>query len=797
MTIVRFILYCSVALLLCLLGIGFYAYQNLQRLVEQQAEVYLQEYGVHDVDMGPVRILGNSVTTRKLSIRGEQDGIQFEASMTALDLHYHWRKLLRGELQSVSLEQLDLLVEEIAPAANNANASAPINIEDLLPQPFIAALPLESLKIKQWTLKYKALDKTPMSARGSLLLEDQLHLQLATRYMGSQVTAKIWTIDNDAPISGQMLLNDGSADVTEISARLQRTATDAWDWSVEGSLHYAPALAWLRALARETELPFDVADLDALTLAGSTSVSARLLHPNTITTTPESGVSILSQFTADISTVNHLTRLDYQDTVADLRGQWDIGFELAAGEWQVTAQPTEFNARLWTQQLALPTDTRDWLRWKETVPARWRNLEPIRITSTGNDAWAVQLRNTQAKIGTADSEIRCEALNLDALIQPGPQLQLEARLDARIKSRLRKQQLPEVKLTSEHRGSLQDSTFSLTLDDTAESMSLSLQGKLDMQSGRGQYSLNAASQDLPYAAGSVLPIMESLGMLQDSVELTSGTLSLESQLASDSFAIDSWRQQSQLAIRNLSGSFADYRFDGITMSAEWTGIEQWQTVRPVEFSMASLDVGFDVVDVRARVALPAPTPPAQPVVRIEQFSAGMFGGRVFLPAARSWDFAAETNQLTLRAEQWLLADMVALQQGQNIQAVGTLEGELPVTVTAGRIIIDNGYLRALAPGGTIRYVADDAARALAASSPELGLAMDLLSDFQYQVLSSEVKLDKDGNLLLGLSLAGKNPGQYEGRPINFNINLEQNLDPLLQSLRLSDKLVEGIEGRLQ
>jgi len=72
----------------------------------------------------------------------------------------------------------------------------------------------------------------------------------------------------------------------------------------------------------------------------------------------------------------------------------------------------------------------------------------------------------------------------------------------------------------------------------------------------------------------------------------------------------------------------------------------------------------------------------------------------------------------------------------------------------------------------------------------------LLSDFQYQVLSSEVELDNDGNLLLGLSLSGKNPAQYEGRPINFNINLEQNLDPLLQSLRLSDKLVEKIEGRL-
>ena len=65
------------------------------------------------------------------------------------------------------------------------------------------------------------------------------------------------------------------------------------------------------------------------------------------------------------------------------------------------------------------------------------------------------------------------------------------------------------------------------------------------------------------------------------------------------------------------------------------------------------------------------------------------------------------------------------------------------------------------------------------------------------LLSSEVELDQAGNLLLGLSLGGRNPNQFDGRQVNFNINLEQNLDPLLQSLRLSDTLVKKIEERLQ
>ena len=115
----------------------------------------------------------------------------------------------------------------------------------------------------------------------------------------------------------------------------------------------------------------------------------------------------------------------------------------------------------------------------------------------------------------------------------------------------------------------------------------------------------------------------------------------------------------------------------------------------------------------------------------------------------------------------------------------------------GRLIIENGYLRALPPGGSIRYVPSAASQSLGETSKELALALDLLSDFRYQLLSTEVELKKTGTLLLGLSLAGSNPERFEGREINFNINLEQNIDPLLQSLRVSDTLVEKIEHRLK
>ena len=101
------------------------------------------------------------------------------------------------------------------------------------------------------------------------------------------------------------------------------------------------------------------------------------------------------------------------------------------------------------------------------------------------------------------------------------------------------------------------------------------------------------------------------------------------------------------------------------------------------------------------------------------------------------------------------------------------------------------------PGGSIRFTPSASNAALAGSSPELGLAMQLMQDFRYQLLRSDVFLDRAGNLQLGLSLGGHNPGYNDGQRVNFNINLEQNLFPLLQSLRLSDTLVEQLQEKAQ
>lgn len=794
MTYTRFALYCCALIVLSLLAIGLYLYLNLPLLVAKQANAYLREYGVQETKLGQIQVSGRHVHADRLWLRGEREGMNFEATLRAVQLNYDWRMLLQGQLQGVTVDKLVLTIEETTTAAQSSD---PISIESLLPQPIIEQLPLQSLAIKQLQLDYHAPGIPPISVDGIVLLSERLQLQLEGSHLDSHISADIRTGARESPLTASLRLADGDTNIATLSAELQRAAPDEWRWLLAGELPYAAVLQWLRRVVPQTELALEVSNLQGLLVVGSSTVNVAVGHADTITISPEPGQSLLSQVHLTMELENRITQLDYPGAITGLAGSAQVSLELAAGQLLLTVMPTEVTGQIWAELLGLPPETQRWLRWDQTLPARWRNEEPLTLTCKENYACNLSVRDSLLALGNKDSELRWEALNLEAELQQQEHAILTTKLDARLKSRLRKQQLPQMELDFQQTGYLEEPAFKLALADTAESYNLDLQGTVNIKTGSGNYRLNARSMDLPYAVSSLLPIVQKFGWLQQTAELSAGSLALNSKLQSKTFDMASWQQQSQLSIRNLSGTYDEYRFDGMALTADWTGIKRWKTKQSVEFSLARFNMGFDVVDIQARLSLPKPTPIEQPLVNIEQFSAGMFGGRIYLAEPEQWDFGASSNKFKLRAEQWQLADMVALQQGQDIQAAGVLEGELPVTMTDGRMIIDKGYLRAMAPGGSIRYIPNESSKALAASAPELGLALDLLNDFQYQVLSSKVELDKEGNLLLGLSLTGKNPQQYEGRPVNFNINLEQNLDPLLQSLRLSDNLVEKIEGRLQ
>ena len=51
-------------------------------------------------------------------------------------------------------------------------------------------------------------------------------------------------------------------------------------------------------------------------------------------------------------------------------------------------------------------------------------------------------------------------------------------------------------------------------------------------------------------------------------------------------------------------------------------------------------------------------------------------------------------------------------------------------------------------------------------------------------------------LTLGVQLQGRNPAVEQGRAIQFNLNLNENLPALLESLRAAENVTDRVEQRL-
>jgi len=785
-------------LLLLLVAAGAYLYRNLDAILGRQVRATLLAYGVADYRLEEPRLAAGSFSARALWLRGNYGGHTYELTLESPEVRYDWRTLLTRRAQSVRLSGLDLAIERTGPAAPQGPGDEPVVIAtgSLLPQAILAGLPVQALDIGDLRIAYRAPGLPDLLVTGKILYRDHLEATLHTALAGGDLSLAVTSGAEPSSVDSRLTLREGETPAARLSAQLRPADRDAWEWQVRGDWQFAPLLAWLRRASAATGLPPAHALPGGLVLAGSGAFDARVLLPDKLRLPFDRALAALPLRDASVHTVATLEQLDYPGVAVGLAGTVDATATLDGGRWRLALAPTRLSGNLAAELLGIPADTRGELQWGETVPVDWRNGEPLDVEFDGA-AWTGRVRDTSLHLGNAQTRVAVENLALDTAFTPGQPPALETSLGAGIEFLFHRQPLPRLELKLAQQGTLAASKLDLKLADSAATLDAGLKGTLDLAAGSGQLELRARSDNLNGLSGAVLPVLRKSGMLPADLAIESGAFKLDTQLATAGYDPAQWRQTSHLSVTDVAGLYDEYRFDGLSITAGWKGMQEWQTLQPLTLSLGHLHAGIDITDIAARAALPRPTPISRPALSLEAFSAHLFGGEVTLPRPGTWDFGAASNSLTLRAEGWQLARIVAVQHNEDIRAQGVLEGELPVSVTGGRVVIDQGYLRALPPGGTIQYAADDTGRALGANNQELGRALNLLSDFRFEVLSSTVNLAPSGNLRLGLSLSGHNPEQYEGRKVNFNINLEQNLDPLLQSLRLSGKLTDKIENRLR
>ena len=177
----------------------------------------------------------------------------------------------------------------------------------------------------------------------------------------------------------------------------------------------------------------------------------------------------------------------------------------------------------------------------------------------------------------------------------------------------------------------------------------------------------------------------------------------------------------------------------------------------------------------------------------QHVQANLLNGRVWLNA-QQLDLKYAQSVL-LQVEGLELQELFRVYPAEGLTGSGTIDGQLPLYFDHDSFSVKAGQLQARAPG--VLQFQSDKINALGKTNPSMRLVADALEDFHFNLLSCSLSYDESGKLLLNVRLQGQNPDVEKGRPINLNVNLEEDIPALLASIQLSNQVSEIIQKRVR
>ncbi len=170
------------------------------------------------------------------------------------------------------------------------------------------------------------------------------------------------------------------------------------------------------------------------------------------------------------------------------------------------------------------------------------------------------------------------------------------------------------------------------------------------------------------------------------------------------------------------------------------------------------------------------------------FSAGLFDGTVSISNV-DYDLQSRHAETMVEINGIPLQKLLDLQGTKNIFATGTIRGRIPVLLNGESFSIPEGGLDA-EKSGQIIYSSTPEERASA--NPGMKLTYEALGNFLYSELISSIVMSPEGDSRITLKLRGYNPDFQNGRQVNLNLNIDQNLLDLFRSLSISSGIEQAI-----
>jgi len=253
---------------------------------------------------------------------------------------------------------------------------------------------------------------------------------------------------------------------------------------------------------------------------------------------------------------------------------------------------------------------------------------------------------------------------------------------------------------------------------------------------------------------------------------------------------------SQIALQDIKGIYDTTLFDGLTAELRVETQGEKLTLGSDNVKIKTINKGFVGGPFDAAGNYQAEFENlSQGRLNLQRLQGKVMDGSVSI-AAQQFDLSQPKQTFVVDVKAIDLTSLLKQYPSSELSGDGRISGQIPISWSDQGISIAKGAVAAEPPGGRIHYESERV-RNLANSQQSLQIVTKALEDFHYTVLASELSYDESGQLMLSLRLEGRNPAVENGRPINFNINIEEDLPALIASIQLSSQLSDKIKNRIQ
>jgi hypothetical protein len=289
------------------------------------------------------------------------------------------------------------------------------------------------------------------------------------------------------------------------------------------------------------------------------------------------------------------------------------------------------------------------------------------------------------------------------------------------------------------------------------------------------FELGAGGLDLIALAPRLLPGIERLGgraeVLRGQLDSRSGKVRFDLLLAD---------------VEALTGAGTAAGIDG---TVALTGPSPWHTAGPQTLDVASVQAGLPFEDGTLIFELEP-----EGLLRVDAFDLRVAGGDA--RAERPFHLDPDDTRVAFAVSELDLARLLAEIAVDGLTGEGRLQGRLPFEWNGETARLQDGLLEATGPG-VLSYRASSSVASIPAAGNDLGVLIEVLEDFRYDVLRIEASGDLLGTVQLVLHTEGHNPAFQEGRPIDFTLNLEAPFKDLLGSTRWLTAPPENLDELLR